>query len=112
MRGIVQDYLHECGFLTKGAASADEAMRLLNRGAIDIVFSDVRMPGKLDGCGLARWVMENKPDIPVLLVSGYVGKLNAANDLDGTEILSKPYDFPMVADKIRSRLEQRAPRGI
>jgi len=109
IRGFLYDYLSECGFNPLAVESADEAIKLLENGyAIDLVFSDVRMPGTMDGYGLARWVMTNRPGLPVLLASGDLGKTNAARELVGAEILPKPYDFDLVVRKMHAVLNDRA----
>lgn len=107
IRSFLCDYLNEAGFHALAVASGDEAARLLGQGvAIDLVFSDVRMPGTLDGFGLARWVTENKPGLPVLLASGDLGsKRDAAKACHGAEILPKPYDFHLVVRKICGAIE-------
>jgi len=108
IRGFLYDYLSECGFNPLAAESADEAIKLLEKGyAIDLVFSDVRMPGTMDGYGLARWVMTNRPGLPVLLASGDLGKTNAVRELVGAEILPKPYDFDLVVRKMHAVLNDR-----
>jgi CheY-like chemotaxis protein len=109
IRGFLCDYLNESGFHALAVASGDEAARLLESGtAIDLVFSDVRMPGKLDGFGLARWVMDNYPAVPVLLTSGYLGKPSAAQQSCCAGILPKPYDFEQVVKKLHAALDARA----
>lgn len=109
IRGFLVDYLQESGFQAVAVASGDDAAALIDRGAphIDLVFSDVRMPGTLDGFGLARWVMAHHPGLPVLLVSGDLGKLNAASEIGGFEIMPKPYDFTVAVKKIRAAIEAR-----
>ena len=105
IRGILYDYLSECGFNPLAVESADEAVKLLEKGhVVDLVFSDVRMPGTMDGFGLARWVMANRPGLPVLLASGDLGKTNAVRELVGAEILPKPYDFDLVVRKMHAAL--------
>jgi DNA-binding NtrC family response regulator len=109
IRGFLYDYLSECGFNPLAVESADDAIKLLENGyAIDLVFSDVRMPGTMDGYGLARWVMTNRPGLPVLLASGDLGKTNAVRELVGAEILPKPYDFDLVVRKMHAVLNDRA----
>jgi DNA-binding NtrC family response regulator len=108
IRGFLYDYLSQCGFNPLTAASGDEAIELLEKDiTIDLVFSDVRMPGKLDGFGLAHWVMEHRPGLPVLLASGDLGKVNATRELVA-EIVAKPYDFDMVVRKMHAALDHRA----
>jgi DNA-binding NtrC family response regulator len=111
IRGVFSEFLKDSGYQTISVASADEAVRLLSSGlAVDLIFSDVRMPGKLDGFGLARWVMENRSPLPVILVSGDIGKANAAVELCGAEIFPKPYDFDSAVRKIRDALARSRPR--
>ena len=58
IRGVVCEYLRDCGMNPIAAENADQAMALITEGtSIDLVFSDVRMPGTLDGFGLARWIL-------------------------------------------------------
>jgi DNA-binding response OmpR family regulator len=111
IRGFLYDYLSESGFHPLAVASGDEAARLLASGAaIDLVFSDVKMPGSLDGYDLARWVMNHMPGLPVLLASGDLGKANALQELCGAEILPKPYDFRLVVNRMHAALGNRAKR--
>jgi len=108
IRGFLYDYLSQCGFNPLTAASGDEAVELLEKDvSIDLVFSDVRMPGSLDGFGLARWVMDHRPGLPVILASGDLGKINATRELVA-EIVPKPYDFDVVVRKMHAALDHRA----
>src|SRR4051794_20373932 len=62
------EYPRFSDFQVVEAATGDEAVALLSSGlAVDLVFSDVRMPGRLDGYGLARWLSKHRPALPVLL---------------------------------------------
>jgi DNA-binding NtrC family response regulator len=108
IRGFLYDYLSESGFNPLTVASGDEAVELLQKEiSVDLVFSDVRMPGTLDGFGLAQWVMEHRPGLPVILASGDLGKVNATRELVA-EIVPKPYDFDMVVRKMHAALDHRA----
>ena len=109
--GFLSEHLRDCGFVPLTASSADEAIRLIRLGmAIDLVFSDVRMPGELDGYGLARWMSENCPNIPVILVSGDSGNANAAAQLCNIETMAKPYDFDAIVKKFRERIARHKQR--
>jgi CheY-like chemotaxis protein len=107
IRGMLSEFLQGCGYQTITSSSGDEAVVVLESGhLIDLVFSDVHMPGKLDGFGLARWIMENKPGLPLILVSGDLGKTNAALELFGAEMFPKPYDLGAAVRKIRETLNR------
>ncbi|MEO6276502.1 ATP-binding protein [Roseateles sp.] len=70
------------------AANADAALRLLDAGAgIDIVLSDIVMPGPLDGIGLARRLRELRPELPVVLISGFTNRPMAEGEFT---VLRKP----------------------
>jgi CheY-like chemotaxis protein len=75
---------------------------------IDLVFSDVQMPGDMDGFGLARWVRAHRPGVKVILTSGVIKTSNAAADLcqhDG--FVEKPYHEQQVAEQIKALLASR-----
>jgi DNA-binding response OmpR family regulator len=111
IRGFLCDHLSECGFHCLTAGSGDEAVILFEQGAvIDLVFSDVQTTGSLSGFGLARWVLENQPHVPVLLASGDLGKTGAQHELWGAEIMPKPYDFNAVVRRIHAALKERVRR--
>jgi CheY-like chemotaxis protein len=71
IRMAIADYLRSCGYRVIEAGSADEAVAVIDgRARIDVVFTDVKMPGSMDGFGLARCVRQRLPGIPVVLTSG------------------------------------------
>jgi CheY-like chemotaxis protein len=108
VRNVLAEILKDAGFHVLQAETASAAITILDELAeVDLVFSDVKMPG-MDGFELARWVSDNKPDLPVILASGYVGKTNMAHDLRCTEFLRKPFDFDTVIDKIRATISRRS----
>ncbi len=72
LRRILTRTLAEAGYKVTTAASGDAAMTLLMEGLqIDIVLSDIRMPGRIDGIQLAEWLRAARPSIPILLQTGY-----------------------------------------
>ena len=110
IRLVLSDYLQECGFKIVEAGTAGEAVEIIKRGSItiDLVFSDVQMPGEMDGMGLAKWVRENRSDLPVFLASGDIGKTNIARELCAEEpLFAKPYNLDAVADRIRHAIAAR-----
>jgi CheY-like chemotaxis protein len=71
-RYTAADYLRAAGYRVVEASNAEEAISALSSGKpIDVVFSDINMPGSMDGLGLAAWIGQHHPGMPVLLTSGY-----------------------------------------
>jgi CheY-like chemotaxis protein len=84
--------LDRLGYEVIRAASAAAALGALANGrAIDILFSDIMMPGGMDGVELAREVRARRQDLPILLTSGYAEAARRAAEAEGVRILSKPY---------------------
>jgi two-component system, response regulator PdtaR len=80
----------QAGFDTIEAGNADEAISVLEEREVDLIFTDVRMPGSMDGLRLARYVRERWPPIKIMVTSGH--HLVQNGDLpEGGVFLSKPY---------------------
>jgi len=95
---VSRNLLEQLGFNVRRAADAEAALREIERNHVDLVFSDIVMPGKLDGLGLARRLREIRPDLPVLLATGYS---DAAADVRGEfPILRKPYEIHQLSKAI------------
>ncbi len=96
--------LRDFGFQVLTARDGDEALQMLQGGdGIDLLFSDIAMPGKLNGVQLAREAARIRPGIKVLLTSGYAGPLLEGHGLTGDQpILGKPYR----RDDLIRRLQQ------
>jgi CheY-like chemotaxis protein len=105
VRDAIALYLRVCGLQVIEVSSADEAISFLQSPAkIDLVFSDVRMPGKQNGLGLARWIFANRPKIPILLTSGDLKWSAAAEKLCGDgSFFAKPYDPEDLLTQIHAR---------
>jgi PAS domain S-box-containing protein len=83
--------LEQLGYSVLRVADAEQALREIEHDGIDLVFSDIVMPGKMDGLGLARRLREIRPDLPILLATGYS---DAAASVRGDfSILRKPYEI-------------------
>jgi CheY-like chemotaxis protein len=101
--------LDQLGYRVFRARSAAAALQLLKSvEALDLVFSDIIMPGELDGVALARQVKEEYPDIAVLLTSGYAKTANTQEA--GFPILRKPYQLATLARAIRDALDSEPAR--
>jgi len=90
---VTRMHLQEIGFQVTHASTARAALDLLHQGRFfDLVFSDIVMPGDMNGVDLARLICEQYPSLPVLLTTGYSSMAQAAME-EGLPILRKPYDL-------------------
>lgn len=94
--GIIEDE----GYIVLKASDADEAMVLLERSSeIGIVFTDIEMPGSIDGLQLATCIRERWPDIKILVTSGGV-RLSETSLPPQGQFLRKPYSANDLTAKI------------
>ncbi|MBS0297670.1 MAG: response regulator [Proteobacteria bacterium] len=99
--------LEDLGFEVEHRAGGLEALeRLDRRPRFDLVVSDLIMPGPVDGLELARTLRRTRPELPVLLVTGYSEKAGEAA-AEGFPLLRKPYDAPGLADAIEALMARR-----
>jgi CheY-like chemotaxis protein len=109
IRWVTSEHLRECGYRVVEAGSGDDAIEVMRRSAfaINVVFSDVMMPGSIDGFALAQWVRKHRPDIRVLLTSG-IAKGVAAADAPYVEVpvVPKPYSTIELERRIKKLLAQ------
>ena len=90
---VCRSYLDQLGFAVEHAATAKEALAMLVAGKpIELIFSDILMPGEMNGVELAREARRLRPDIPVVLTTGYSSSADAALH-EGFFVLRKPYDL-------------------
>ena len=88
-RMAVSEELREHGYAVIEAASSDEALSVLQGPTqVDLLLTDMRMPGAVDGCGLARHVHTALPFVKIVMVSGQTPEPEAHGMLDG--YLAKP----------------------
>jgi CheY-like chemotaxis protein len=109
IRFVIADYLRECGYHVMEAANAAEAVALLEVEAapIDLVFSDVQMPGDMDGFGLAHWVRDNRPGLPIILTSGNARTADLGEKLcEIGPIEGKPYNSAALETRMRMLLSK------
>lgn len=107
-RLAMAEYLRECGFRVVEAASGVEAQQLVLAGLkVDLVFSDITMPGGVDGIDLALWLMVHCESTKVILTSGLPDALAKAESACGQVLafVPKPYDQVTVVEKIRELLQ-------
>jgi CheY-like chemotaxis protein len=103
--------LSELGFGVETVADATAALRALEAGkTFELMFSDIVMAGQMDGIALARVVRQRRPDLPILLATGYSQAADAAQD--EFSILRKPYQITQLGRAIAAVIAQtRAQRA-
>ena len=106
VRMSLAETLRDDGFFVLEAANADEAMAVLASSTpIDIVLTDVNMPGSLDGVALGRHARTTRPGLKVMIVSGRVPPTAASDAADA--FLAKPYEAASVVKAINTLLPKR-----
>jgi CheY-like chemotaxis protein len=107
VRVPIVEYLRDCGYRVLEAADANEAIAATDAEAsVNLVFSDVRMPGTMDGFALAEWFRSHHPEVPVLLTSGFSGGSGqTAGLLLAGSIIEKPYSQRQVERRIAALLQ-------
>ena len=103
------ELLEDLGYTVRRVAEANAALAILleNEFAVDLVFSDVIMPG-MNGVELAGIIRERYPGLPVVLTSGYSNVL-AENAHHGFELIQKPYSVESLSRILRKAIAERAP---
>ncbi len=92
--------LEDAGYKVKTAGNAAEALKVLRKGEqIDLVFSDIMMPGGMNGAELARVVRGEFPSIFILLATGYAEAAATAATYD-FPLIRKPYGREVLLDKV------------
>lgn len=105
IRMAIADALREQSYLVVEAANADEALDMVEAGIHpDVLFTDVRMPGAIDGLELAQRLKPRFPGLVVMVASGHAAPQEATSR--AFKFFSKPYDINAVVDAIGRELDQ------
>ena len=110
IREIVAEFLVESGYTVLQVADAAQALEMLRESPhkIDLLFTDVRMPGRIDGMQLAELVSVTWPAMKVLIASGHIRPL--AGEIPArSRFLPKPYTCDMLEDAIALLFTDRHP---
>jgi DNA-binding NtrC family response regulator len=107
VRWVIAEHLRDCGYRVIETGSGDEALDVLRRTGltVNVVFSDVRMPGTTDGFALAQWIQRERPGIKIVLTSGFVNASDASEALyDDAPLILKPYAMGEIKRSIETLL--------
>lgn len=106
LRLMALDLVEDAGFEAVEARDADEAISILEaRKDITVVFTDVDMPGSMDGLKLAAAIRDRWPPIEIIITSGHV-RLDDGGIPPRTVFFSKPYDHSEVTSTLRWMAKQ------
>ncbi|MES5096980.1 response regulator [Agrobacterium sp. BA1120] len=101
LRMMAVDMVEDAGFDAIEASGADEAVEILeSRSDVEVLFTDVDMPGSMNGVALANWARATDIPLGIVLTSGH----HRPEDEDlpvRSVFFSKPYDFQKVVDTLR-----------
>jgi len=108
VRELAESMLDSAGYAVVSAPSGEEALTLLEEDqGIDLVFTDVLMPGGMNGLQLADQVRARRPGTPILITTGYMDELPAASRAQSLDILTKPYRQEDLLSRVRAILPAR-----
>jgi CheY-like chemotaxis protein len=108
IRLMIADALRAEGFGVVEAGSGDEALTVLESGTpVNLVFTDVNLPGKLDGLSLVSRLRVTRPDVKVAVGSGASPKWPSPNFVD--LFIGKPYDVPRAVKRLTDLLVRSLP---
>ena len=106
VREMTGEQLRELGYRVLEADSGPAALRLMQSGPhIDLMITDIGLPGGMDGNQVVSAVRERIPVLPVIMISGYA----AGPATPDTELLRKPFHVADLADRVKAKLEARHP---
>jgi response regulator RpfG family c-di-GMP phosphodiesterase len=110
---IVQ-FLRDCGYHVVEAASTDEAIAILQNTdmPVDVVLSEIDIPGSMNGFGFAQWARPVRPELKIQLAGTPERTVqNAAELCEVGPTLKRPYDHKRVLHRIKRLLAARAQQG-
>ena len=103
---MVREALIDNGYSVHAAANASEAMvHLTGPGSVDVLFTDINLPGEMDGAELAARARNVRPALPVVFASGRWGLLNKLTQFPNSVSLRKPYSLTQACDAVEDLLK-------
>lgn len=114
IRAYLRAILERDRFNCLEAESAPQALRIAMKldGRIDLIVTDIRMPGDIDGIDLAFSIRNAYPALPILIISGYADEENVRRLGRGFELIRKPFVPETILQSIRKAVPASKPGGI
>jgi CheY-like chemotaxis protein len=107
---MVAESLARQGFSVRSATNGADALRHLASAPVDVLFTDINLPGGMDGKTLARRARVLLPDLPVVYASGGINMFDFAWRVPGSIFVAKPYDPDVIGRVLRSVMKTAAVR--
>jgi PAS domain S-box-containing protein len=105
VRELAEAVLAMAGYDVQAASSGEQALQLLEDGArVDLLFTDVIMPGGMNGLELVERIRQLHPHLPVLVTTGYMDELPGRTGGPGLNILAKPYKHEDLLERVAAEL--------
>ena len=104
VRAFAEGLLRDLGCEVIAADGAEQALKLIETGPVDLMLSDVVMPG-MSGLALAREVRKTRPDLPVLLATGYSDEIR--NTGSEFAVIAKPFGIGDLGTAMAAALRER-----
>ena len=108
---MVAEDLSEQGFVVSAVANGSDALSHFASAAVDILFTDVNLPGGMDGMTLACRAREMKPDLPVVYASGHANAFDLERCVPGSIFIAKPYVPSLVGSILASAMQESPARN-
>jgi CheY-like chemotaxis protein len=105
----VAQALSEQGFAVQAVSSAAEALMALRADPVDVLFTDINLPGGMDGTALARRAREMQPDLPVVYASASASMLDPAQRVPRSSFVPKPYEPAAVGRLLAAAAAEAVP---
>lgn len=109
VRELAREQLEALGYEVIPASSGEQAIQLLEQHRVDLLFTDIVMPGGMNGLELVERVRGLRPDLPILMTTGYnedlVADIPRGTQLD---VIGKPYRREELADRVRIALDRQS----
>jgi signal transduction histidine kinase/CheY-like chemotaxis protein len=106
VRAMAAEYLRDLGYTVLEAGDGPAALRLLRLGSrVDLLVTDVGLPGGMNGRQIADAARERRPGLLVLFITGYAGIVLDGQLAPGMEVIGKPFALDVLVAKMRAMLE-------
>ena len=106
VRAVVAEHLRDLGYAVLEVADGPAALRVLRSGRhVDLLVTDVGLPGGMNGRQVADAARERWPSLPALFITGYAGSVLRDQLAEGMDVIGKPFSFDAISDKIGAMLD-------